>query len=42
LGRQGATYPDLEGRTVLVTGGASGISEAIMRGFARQKARVGF
>lgn len=38
----GAIYPDLEGRGVLVTGGASGIGAAIVEAFARQKARVGF
>ena len=38
----GAIYPDLAGRVVLVTGGATGIGEAIVRGFARQKARVAF
>lgn len=37
-----ATYPSLRGRTVLVTGGASGIGEAIVRNFARQGSRVGF
>ena len=38
----GATYPDLESRSVLVTGGGSGIGEAIVRAFARQKSKVGF
>lgn len=37
-----ATYPSLAGRTVLVSGGASGIGEAIVRAFAGQKAKVGF
>jgi NAD(P)-dependent dehydrogenase (short-subunit alcohol dehydrogenase family) len=38
----GAIYPDLAGRTVIVTGGASGIGESIVAHFARQEARVGF
>ena len=37
-----AIYPDLEGRGVLVTGGASGIGAAIIEAFAGQKAKVGF
>jgi NAD(P)-dependent dehydrogenase (short-subunit alcohol dehydrogenase family) len=35
-----AVYSDLAGRTVLVTGGASGIGEAICRHFARQQSKV--
>jgi D-xylose 1-dehydrogenase len=38
----GAIYPDLENKSVLVTGGGSGIGEAIVRAFARQKAKVSF
>jgi len=37
-----AIYPDLAGKVVLVTGGASGIGEAIVRGFARQKSSIVF
>jgi len=37
-----AIYPDLAGRVVLITGGASGIGAAIVRGFARQKSTVLF
>ena len=37
-----ATYPSLKGRTVFVSGGASGIGEAIVRAFAGQGAKVGF
>ena len=39
---RGAIFPDLEGKTVIVTGGASGIGASIVAHFARQKARVGF
>lgn len=39
---QFATYHSLKGRSVLVTGGASGIGAEIVRGFAGQGARVGF
>ena len=37
-----AIYTDLEGKVVLVTGGGSGIGEAITREFAKQKAKVAF
>jgi NAD(P)-dependent dehydrogenase (short-subunit alcohol dehydrogenase family) len=37
-----AIYSDLEGKSVLVTGGASGIGASIVRAFATQKAKVGF
>lgn len=37
-----ATYPSLKGRSVVVTGGASGIGASIVRAFAEQGARVGF
>ncbi|MGA2219917.1 MAG: SDR family NAD(P)-dependent oxidoreductase [Terracidiphilus sp.] len=39
---QFARYPSLEGRVVLVTGGATGIGESIVTHFARQGARVAF
>jgi NAD(P)-dependent dehydrogenase (short-subunit alcohol dehydrogenase family) len=38
----GAIYPDLKGRSVLVTGGGSGIGAGIVRAFARQGSKVGF
>lgn len=41
-GSSGAIYPDLEGKSVLVTGGGSGIGAAIVRAFVRQRAKVGF
>ena len=37
-----AIYPDLKGQVVLVTGGGSGIGEAIVRQFATQQAKVAF
>jgi NAD(P)-dependent dehydrogenase (short-subunit alcohol dehydrogenase family) len=40
--KYGAIYPSLKGRTVLVTGGGSGIGESIVRHFAAQGSKVGF
>ncbi|CAN1560074.1 FabG Dehydrogenases with different specificities (related to short-chain alcohol dehydrogenases) [Rhabdaerophilaceae bacterium] len=37
-----ARFPDLVDRAVLITGGATGIGEALVRGFATEGARVGF
>ena len=37
-----ATYPSLRGRSVLVTGGATGVGGAIVRAFVEQGAEVGF
>jgi NAD(P)-dependent dehydrogenase (short-subunit alcohol dehydrogenase family) len=37
-----ATYPSLRNRVVLVTGGATGIGEAIVEAFATQNAQVAF
>ena len=37
-----AIYPSLKGRTVFITGGASGIGAEIVRAFANQGSRVGF
>ena len=39
---QFAIYPSLKGRRVLITGGATGIGEAFVAGFAEQGARVVF
>ncbi|MEO1460091.1 MAG: SDR family NAD(P)-dependent oxidoreductase, partial [Pseudomonadota bacterium] len=37
-----ATYPDLAGRSVFISGGATGIGEALVRAFAAQGARTAF
>src|SRR5664280_2607952 len=37
-----ARYPSLQGRVVLVTGGATGIGESIVSHFARQGSHVAF
>lgn len=37
-----AIYPSLEGRTVFISGGASGIGAETVAAFAAQKAKVGF
>ncbi|MEZ5945628.1 MAG: SDR family oxidoreductase [Hyphomonas sp.] len=37
-----AHYPSLEGKPVFITGGATGIGAAIVRGFVRNRARVMF
>lgn len=39
---QYAIYPSLQGRRILITGGATGIGEALVTGFAGQGARVAF
>jgi NAD(P)-dependent dehydrogenase (short-subunit alcohol dehydrogenase family) len=40
--KYGAIYPSLKGRTVLVTGGGSGIGQSIVEHFAAQGSKVGF
>ncbi|MDU8941875.1 SDR family NAD(P)-dependent oxidoreductase [Ovoidimarina sediminis] len=42
MGQDFATYPSLAGRTVIITGGASGIGAEIVKAFAAQGSRVGF
>ncbi len=38
----GVTFHDLQGKAVIVTGGASGIGADIVQAFAAQGGRVGF
>ncbi len=40
--KTGATYPDLEGKRVIISGGASGIGAGIVQAFAEQGCVVGF
>jgi len=42
LAGQFASYPSLRGRAVLITGGATGIGESLVRHFAHQGSRVAF
>ena len=37
-----ASYPSLENKVVIVTGGASGIGESIVEQFVIQKSKVAF
>ena len=42
MSRNFAVYPSLSEKTVLVTGGASGIGAEIVSAFVKQGAKVGF
>ena len=37
-----STYPDLRNKVVLITGGGSGIGEALVTAFSEQDSRVAF
>jgi NAD(P)-dependent dehydrogenase (short-subunit alcohol dehydrogenase family) len=39
---EGAVYPSLRGKAVLITGGGSGIGASLVEHFCAQGARVGF
>ena len=39
---QGAVYPSLAGKRVIISGGGTGIGEGIVEAFARQGAAVAF
>lgn len=42
MNKQFASYPSLVGKTVFITGGASGIGAEMVQAFAAQNSRVGF
>ena len=42
MSNQFAIYPSLEGKSVFITGGASGIGAELVRAFVAQKSKVGF
>jgi D-xylose 1-dehydrogenase len=42
IAQQFAVYPSLRGRAVLITGGATGIGESLVRNFAQQGSHVAF